>query len=781
MTPKKQRILIVDDNREIHEDFRKILAAPADVAGDRLNDLEADLFGGDKAGRSTPTYDMESAYQGQEGYEKVLAAVAAEDRFALAFVDMRMPPGWDGVQTIEKIWEADPEIQIVICSAYSDYSWDAILAKLGTHDRLLILKKPFDTVEVCQLACALTEKWHLAKHAHLKLNQLKGMVDERTADLTAANMKLQEEINDRRRVEQSLVESVNQYQTSFELAAVGKVHVDVRNDRFIRVNRKLCQMTGYTSEELLAMTVSTLTYPDDRADDQAAFDRMFSGASADYVREKRYVCKDGRVIWVNVSAALIRNAAGVPTHTVGVIQDVTDRKLAEEQLRHDAMHDPLTGLANRALLMHQLGRSLTRCKRDGVKTAAVLYLDLDRFKSVNDVLGHLVGDKLLVAVAGRLSDVSRQSDDVSRPGRCGRPVRLGGDEFLLLLEDLNGPEDAVRVAERIREALTRPFQIDGHEVHTHSSVGIAMVRPSYEKPDEILRDADTALYRAKANRGSFALFDQSMHDAALDKWTLENALRRAVERDELELFFQPVLALDTGRVVEFEALVRWNHGDRGLLAPSAFVPLAEESGQIVALGRWVLEAACRQATKWQRLVPGGVPVAVNLSGKQLACVDIVDIVRNTLADTKLPPSLLRLELTESSIVSNTEVAATTVRSLSELGIHMHLDDFGTGYSSLSYLHRIPMNVLKIDRSFVATMHTDATSRSIVQVIINLAKTLGMQVIAEGIETQEQAVALAELKCELGQGYYFSRPLSEKLATEFLIQRSLTPSRLSFAG
>ncbi|MDB5295554.1 MAG: diguanylate cyclase [Phycisphaerales bacterium] len=784
MGSHKHRILIVDDNRDIHEDFRKILVAAAGGAGagaDGLSDLEADLFGADAdaaadaAAPARPAYELESAYQGQEGYEKVLASVRDGHRYALAFVDMRMPPGWDGVQTIEKIWEADPEVQVVICTAYSDYSWEAILRKLGSHDRMLILKKPFDTVEVCQLACALTEKWHLAKHAHLKLNQLKSMVDEQTHDLRQANQKLSEEIAERRRAERSLIDSMAQYQTSFELAAVGKAHADPTTGRFLQVNRKLCDLTGFTRDELLERTAEDVTHPDDRAADRVLVDRLARGESGDYFCEKRYVCKDGRVIWVNVTAALIRAADGRPAHTVAVIQDVTDRKLAEEQLRHDAMHDALTGLSNRALLMHRLSGCLARYRRDARHLFAVLYMDLDRFKVVNDGLGHLVGDQLLIGVARRLADVSRQADTLSRPAAVrGEVVRLGGDEFVLLLEDLAAPEDAVRVADRIRAALSTPFRIEGHEVFARSSIGIAVARPAYERPEEILRDADTALYRAKANRGSFAIFDQSMHEAALTRWDLEASLRRALERGELQVHYQPVVSLATGRVVELEALVRWQHPQRGWLPPGEFVPLAEDTGQILALGEWGLRTACLQAARWAAMTEDRVPVAVNLSGRQLARPELVDGVRGILAETGLAADLLRLELTESAIVENAEAAGAAVRQLRALGVQLQLDDFGTGYSSLSYLHRIPVDVLKIDRSFVATMGTDATSRSIVQVIVNLARTLGLSVIAEGVETEAQAAALAAMKCDFAQGYHFARPMPAAAATEFLLRAAAGP-------
>jgi diguanylate cyclase (GGDEF)-like protein len=433
-------------------------------------------------------------------------------------------------------------------------------------------------------------------------------------------------------------------------------------------------------------------------------------------------------------------------------REVAERKQIEEQLLHNAFHDGLTGLANRALFMDHLKLALGRAERHAAYRFAVLFLDLDRFKVVNDSLGHMAGDELLVGVARRLAAAMRPGDTVSR---------LGGDEFTVLLDDLRDAGEAVAVAERLQRELAPAFDLDGHEVFTTVSIGVALGAEAYQRPEDILRDADTAMYRAKQlGKARHEVFDQAMHARAVDRLGLERDLRGAAERGELFLQYQPIVSLATGALRGFEALVRWRHPERGVIPPAKFIPIAEETGMIIPVGKWVLEEACRQMSRWRKLArtDGPLPVSVNLSGKQFLRPDLLEQVRDVLRETGLDPSGLKLEITETVVMENIETAAHTLEQLRALGVELSIDDFGTGYSSLSYLQRFPVSTLKIDRSFVSRMTESEGTAEIVRTIMRLAQNLGMDVVAEGVETEGQRAQLRGFECEFGQGYYFSRPM-----------------------
>ena len=433
-------------------------------------------------------------------------------------------------------------------------------------------------------------------------------------------------------------------------------------------------------------------------------------------------------------------------------EDVTERRAVEEQLRHDALHDALTGLPNRLLFMEHLARSILRAKRDEAHLFAVLFLDLDRFKVVNDGLGHHVGDDLLVAVANRLRGSVRAADTVAR---------FGGDEFAVLLDGIPGVEFAIRAAQRIQAAVSAPVSLSGYEVFTSATVGIALSSSSYGRPEYLLRNADMAMFRAKAaGMGRYEVFDRAMHAQALLRLQTETDLRHAQERGEFRVFYQPIVSLADGTIAGMEALVRWMHPERGWVSPPDFVPAAEETGLIFAMGGWVLHEACRQLREWQRTVPCGdaLTVSVNLSVKQFAQADLVEQVRRVLESTQLPPESLRLEVTESVIVDNLESAAAMLARLRALGLRVYMDDFGTGYSSLSSLHRLPIDALKVDRSFVSRLGTERDASQLVRTIATLAHNLELVLVAEGVETAEQLAELRDLHTEYAQGYYFSVPV-----------------------
>jgi diguanylate cyclase (GGDEF)-like protein len=427
--------------------------------------------------------------------------------------------------------------------------------------------------------------------------------------------------------------------------------------------------------------------------------------------------------------------------------DITERKLAVDRLMHDAFHDALTGLPNRALFMDRLERAMEQQRRHPDAMFAVLFLDLDRFKVVNDSLGHVLGDELLVAVADRLTRMLRSSDTVAR---------LGGDEFAMLIDGIDHEADAVRAAQRIQDALLMPFRIGPHEIFTSVSIGIALSTTGYHRPQDVLRDADIAMYRAKAaGKARHELFDVAMHERAVKLLELETDLRRAIDRGELRVHYQPVIELHSGRLAGFEALVRWQRGDE-LVSADEIVPLAEETGLIVPIGEWVLRESLRQLRAWNS---DELHVHVNLSPKQLLQPNVVEVVTSALRELDVAPHRLHLEVTESLLIDNAEAAGALLRELRATGVGLSLDDFGTGYSSLSSLRQFPFDMIKIDRSFLG----DADARrgdEIVRTVSALARTLGMQVTVEGLETADQVERMRTLGVDYAQGFYFSRPLAE---------------------
>ena len=467
---------------------------------------------------------------------------------------------------------------------------------------------------------------------------------------------------------------------------------------------------------------------------------------------------DGKEVYVEVAAVpfVYEGEAAVQV----VARDISRRKEIEERLIHDAFHDALTGLPNRVLFAEHLKLAVERAKRPKRYLFAVLFLDLDRFKNINDSLGHTVGDQLLIGIARRLEDCLRHIDTVAR---------LGGDEFAVLLDGIEDSSDAVRVAERLQKALRQPLNLGGHEVFTSASIGIALSSTGYEQPEEVVRDADTAMYRAKAlGKARHEIFDTEMHARAVTLLQLENDLRRAVERDEFCVYYQPIISLDGGGIYGFEALIRWQHPERGLVAPSQFITVAEETGLIIPMGRWVLREACRQMRQWQKQFPSvrSLTLSVNLSGKQLTQPDLVAQVEQILRESDFDPRLLQLEITESAVIENTRTVTEMLLQLRDLGLRLSMDDFGTGYSSLSYLHRFPINTIKIDRSFINSQES-GDENEIVRTIIMLARSMGMNVVAEGVETHDQLSYLKSLDCEYGQGFLFSRPVHAEAVEQML--------------
>ena len=603
-----RRILIIDDNAAIHQDFRKVLGAQTEhTAQAALDVLEANLFGENVAATTRPNFEIDSAHQGQEGVAMAHQALIEGRPYAMAFVDMRMPPGWDGLKTIERLWVTDPDVQVVVCSAHTDYDWTEVVQRLGHSDKLLVLRKPAEPIEVLQCATALCRKWE--------------------------------------------------------------------NDRLVR--------------------------------DQ-----------------------------------VLRLEEVITTRTRGL-------EAANQQLRHLATHDALTGLPNRVLLDDRLQQAIAHAERDG-RSFAVLVCDLDRFKLINDSLGHRAGDELLQEVARRLTTVVRTADTVAR---------FGGDEFVLIGTSVADPDDAASLAARIMDVLQAPVRIAAIDIHTSPSIGIAIYPDDGTSIQALLAHADAAMYSAKQNgRGTFRRYAAGMHAGTEDRVQLESDLHNAVTQNQFTLYYQPKVDTQTGEVRSAEALIRWNHPTRGVVSPVDFIPLAEECGLIGAIGGWVIREACRQARAWQIAGVPALRVSVNLSASQFRDSGLVDSIRRALDDAGLPARYLEVELTESAVMSDPEQSIAILEQLSAMGVLVSVDDFGTGYSSMSYLRRFPIDKLKIDRVFIDEIVSRPEDASIVRAIVSLAHSLRLKVVAEGVETPAQLEFLKTAECDEYQGYHFSRPL-----------------------
>jgi diguanylate cyclase (GGDEF)-like protein len=629
--PKRRRILVIDDNDAIHGDFRKTLEQNSPT--ERLAAAAAMIFD-DPVEVASPqplNFEVESALQGKEGYEKVQAAVANGCPYALAFVDMRMPPGWDGVETIKHLWQADPELQVVICTAYSDYSWDQINATLGQTDRLLILKKPFDAMEICQLASSLTEKWKLKRQASLKLGELEKMVHDRTTEL-----------------------------------------------------------------------------------------------------------------------------------------------------RRLALTDRLTSLPNRFCLTDLLLQSAQQAQADPTYKFAVHFIDFDRFKIINDSLGHDTGDQLLMGIADRLRLLLNSPSLDELAGAKSIAARLGGDEFVILQRGITSVQDAVTLAEKLLAVFNNPYYLGEHELHSTASIGIATNIDRENQSHDLLRDADSAMYRAKAlGKARYVLFTPDMHKEATARLTLEADLRRALDKGEFCLHYQPVVSLTDARLVGFEALLRWNHPQRGMILPGDFIPLAEETRLIIPLGQWVIHEAARQLQDWTTRFPEAahLTMSVNCSRRQLTDPQLLSVIAGALSKNRLAPARFNLEITESIVMTHPEESRQLLDQLIALGISLYMDDFGTGYSSLNCLHTLPLSVLKIDRSFIRNVSERRDYAAVIDAIVALAHNLHMKVVAEGVETADHAAMLCALDCDEAQGFFFAKPLSVPDAEAFILSRAAASHQL----
>ena len=564
----------------------------------------------------------------------------------------------------------------------------------------------------------------------------------------------------------ALRESEERFRSAFAYAPIG-IGLVSRHGKWLKVNHALCEILGYDQDELLSMEFQGMMFQEDLGATLIKIHELMAGRIASCQMEQRYVHKTGRTVWTQWSVSASGDVTTEGSNLIFQLQDITDKKIAEQKLQHEATHDALTGLPNRALFIRRLEEALMRNRQDPKYQVTVLFIDLDRFKYVNDSLGHLIGDQLLIGIASRLRECMRPPDIVAR---------LGGDEFMILVEGRYYTEKITRIATRIQRQFDQPFDLYGQEVYSSASIGILRASENHMTSEDVMRDADTAMYQAKrAGRSQHAVFDENMHTAAKEILLLETDLRKAIEKYEFDVQYQPIFSLMTGEIEGVEALARWNHPQLGEIHPSKFIPLAEETGLIDPLGELVLDKACTEIGRvYEEVGIESLKLSVNLSCRQFAQPFLVNQVKNILNRTEFPPRRLKLEITETVFFEYQERAIEMLNQLRDLGIDIDIDDFGTGYSNLGYLVRLPISTLKIDRSFVSLIDDQGANTELVRTIIAMAKNLGLRVVAEGVETPAQLEALKNLSCESGQGYLLSRPMSAEDLTRFLLADNPIP-------
>ena len=665
-----------------------------------------------------------------EHFDRLVPALerARESRFDVVLLDLNLPDG-AGIEVCQRMHEAAPNTPMIVLTNQTSIELGTKALREGAQDYLI----------------------------------------KREVDSTLLGRAIRYAI-ERNRAERALRESEQRYALAVAGANDGIWDWNMR-DSEVYFSPRWKAILGYAEHEVADRIDEWFDRVDPR--DREKFDESMSlhleGRSALFESEYRITAKGGEVRWVLSRGVAVRDESGTPWRMAGSMTDITRRKQTEARLLHEAMHDALTGLPNRILFMDRLELALRRYRRDPNKLFAVLFFDLDRFKHVNDSLGHQVGDELLAQVAGRLLGCLRPGDTLAR---------LGGDEFAIVLNDIAGPTDAIFVVERLQEALAQEFEIEAHSIYTSASIGIAVSSEAYRTPDEMLRDADIAMYRAKnSGHATYAVFDTYMHDQAMFQHRMETDLRRALDKGEFDIYYQPIIAMEDRRVIGFEALLRWHHPSRGLVMPEEFIGIVEDTSLVVPIGWWVIERACYQLAKWQRLFPVNPPLAmsINVSGKLFLTDDMAKRLAALLEDCGLAPETVRLEITERVVMDHGDLVLSTLSDLRDLGVQLHVDDFGTGYSSLTYLQRFRYDSLKIDRAFVSTMSEKVDSSAIVEAIITLGMTLGMQVVAEGVETPEQFNRLRAMNCPAAQGFWFCKPLHQDAVNDFL--RTGSPSAM----
>jgi diguanylate cyclase (GGDEF)-like protein/PAS domain S-box-containing protein len=662
------------------------------------------------------------------GLERLINGQPQSDPVDVVLLDLNLPDS-SGAHTFERLYQHAPWVPVILMTGEDNQERALQMVRQGAQDYLV-----------------------------------KGNAD---ASLLVRAIRYSVE---RKRSQDALRESEERYTLAIQGARDGIWDWDLRANQ-IRFSPRWKGILGYADDEIGTQPGEWTgrVHLDDLDNLRVALSAHIQGTSEYFENEHRLRHKDGGYRWVLARGLAVRNGQDIAYRMAGSLTDITLQKHTQERLVYDALHDSLTGLPNRALILDRLGRAIEHTKRHSDHKFAVLFLDLDRFKVINDSLGHAFGDKLLAIVSGRLSACLRANDSVAR---------IGGDEFVVLLDDINQVSDALIIAGRIQNTLRSVVAIEGHKVVISASIGVVVSEEVYDCPEDILRDADIAMYHAKMmGKACHMVFQPSMRRQAIARMGLENDLRRALENEdqipnEFMVLFQPIVSLSTERVVGFEALLRWSHPERGPVKPGEFIPIAEETGLIHILGAWVLGEACKQVARWQTILdeqPGdaSISVNVNISGKQFSSPEFVAQIERAIQESGINPASLNLEITESSLLESREPINTELEKIRRLGVNLHVDDFGKGYSSYRYLQNLPISSLKIDSAYVHRLGYEGSNTKIVGSIVSLARSLGMTVIAEGVETEAQFRMLKALDCPMVQGYYISHPVRGEQAGEML--------------
>ena len=679
----------------------------------------------------------------------------------LILLDVMMPK-LNGYQLCQQLKSNDitKDIPIIFISAGND-SIDRVRAlEVGGAD---YINKPF---QIDELLLRIENQLQLqaARRQILEFNsELERRIQERTAQLEAANQELKHEIKERQEVTKLLRQSEEKLEDILNSLEEVVWSADAATSNLLFLNLAAQKVYGRSLNELLNNPDLRLEsiHPEDRARVELSLANSSSYINNNDI-EYRILQPNGEVRWVWERSRIIYDETGTANRRDGIISDITERKRIESKLNYEARHDSLTNLPNRSAMLESIEQALQQSRTKRNCQFAVLFIDLDRFKIVNDSLGHLIGDELLRSVANTLTQCCRQQDLVAR---------LGGDEFTILLTRIKSKAEADAIAQRIKDRLSVPFYLQGHTVFTSASIGIVISEGNYQNSAEILRDADLAMYRAKSlGKARYETFSAEMYAETKQLLEIENDLRHAVLQNEFVLHYQPIVSFDADRLYGFEALLRWNHPHKGLTYPDQFIHIAEETGLIIDIGKWVMEEACRQMYLWHTKYPhrADLNISVNIAGQQIQDSNFLDILDTTILNTQLSGNHLHLEITESSLMDHKPETIDLFNQIRQRGVKLNIDDFGTGYSCLQYLNRFPINLLKIDRSFIQGMLDERENFEIVKTIIALARNLKLEIIAEGIETLKHLKILSNLDCKLGQGYLFSKPVDKKAAELFIV-------------
>lgn len=686
---------------------------------------------------NSTSYIIQSEHQGQSSFDAIAHAKKNNEPFALVFIDVPSFSAAASIEIVERIWNVDPDIQVVVCATYSEYAWNEIAQKLKNLNNCIILNKPFNMGELLQIVKILVDKWKLKKQVQNQLDHLKSQIEIRTNDLeTAVSM------------------------TKATLESTPEGTIVIGNDQKIVINNgKFLKIWNLSESDLKNENAISIFK---KLSKQMEESKLFFKMIMNLIKKPQFgnsihewKLKNGNVVELYMQPHKLH---GVVMGCVLSFKDITDRKRLEDQLVYQATHDSLTSLPNRILLADRIQQGIAYAKREDTYLS-VLIVDLDNFKDINDTLGHAAGDILLKSVSDRLSNSVRDIDTV---------IRLGGDEFVIILMSQNRAEDSITKARELIEKFLAPFQIEDHSVTVTISIGISYYPDDGHDMNSLLKNADAALYHAKKmGKNTFQVYLYEYNEQLLQRAELSTGLMQAIEKNEFILYYQPLVKPETGVIIGLEALVRWQHPKLGLLSPQIFISLAEETGLIVPIGDWVLKAACSQIKIWQAAINPNLTIAINVSGNQFAQKSFVETVKWILEETGINPNTLELELCENYIFRNISETSQKMLKLKELGVRLSIDNFGVGDASFSYLKYFPFDKVKIDKSYIKGIHTNKYDDAIVEAIISMTKKMGMEVLAEGVESAQQAEFLMKYHGHQVQGYYYSSPLDTHKCTDLL--------------